>query len=117
MKFQSIFFTKMLLKLAKNRFVLTDIFRSFASYPFMKIFITVLFSLIFMICHAGSSLPHGSRSKSDTVPAVHKPLFKHKHEQASSPLIEKMSDEQLMLLIDHMFEASYMPPDLWSQVM
>ncbi|HEY4800924.1 MAG TPA: peptidoglycan DD-metalloendopeptidase family protein, partial [Bacteroidia bacterium] len=29
----------------------------------------------------------------------------------------KMSDAQLLALIDHMFEASYMPTDLWNQVM
>jgi murein DD-endopeptidase MepM/ murein hydrolase activator NlpD len=69
-----------------------------------------------MICHAGYAMPGGGKVKGDSIPSSHRPFFKHKKEEAS-PVIEKMSDEQLMLLIDHMFEASYMPPDLWSQVM
>ena len=60
----------------------------------------------------------GKKSKGDSVSvSPHKPLFKRRHEETPSPIIEKMSDEQLMLLVDHMFEASYMPPDLWNQVM
>ena len=59
---------------------------------------------------------HG-KTKNDSVASVpRKPLFRSKHTN-SSPLIEKMSDEQLMLLVDHMFEAEYMPSDLWSEVM
>lgn len=61
----------------------------------------------------------GGKTKSDSVsaPASRKSVFKNKHEPTTSPIISKMSDEQLMLLVDHMFEASYMPPDLWGQVM
>ena len=71
-----------------------------------------------MIAHAGSDMPKPKdKPKKDSLTTtVHRPFFKHKREE-SSPIIEKMSDAQLMLLIDHMFEASYMPPDLWSQVM
>src|ERR1035437_10937247 len=52
----------------------------------------------------------------DSVMTSHNPRIKHRHE-GETPLIEKMSDEQLLRLIDHMFEASYIPPDLWDQIM
>ncbi|MFI5164007.1 MAG: peptidoglycan DD-metalloendopeptidase family protein [Bacteroidia bacterium] len=52
----------------------------------------------------------------DSLMASHSPRFKHKHEETPA-VIEKMSDVQLLHLIDHMFEASYIPPDLWEQIM
>ncbi|MBI3502222.1 MAG: peptidoglycan DD-metalloendopeptidase family protein [Bacteroidetes bacterium] len=69
------------------------------------------------------SFPHnekkkGEKSKADSMASSsvpHKSFFRSKKENAP-PLIEKMSDEQLLLLIDHMFEAEYMPADLWSEV-
>lgn len=49
---------------------------------------------------------------------VRRPFFRFKkQEQPTSPVIERMSDDQLLRLVDHMFEAEYMPPDLWNQVM
>lgn len=74
-----------------------------------------------MISHAGFAMPNGGkssggRSKRDSLQTPRRSIFKAKREE-SSPIIEKMTDTQLMLLIDHMFEATYMPPDLWSQVM
>lgn len=47
---------------------------------------------------------------------THGPKIKHRHEE-EAPLIERMSDEQLLRLIDHMFEASNIPTDLWDQIM
>lgn len=52
----------------------------------------------------------------DSLMTSHSPRIKHRHE-GESPIIEKMSDEQLLRLIDHMFETSYIPPDLWDQIM
>jgi len=60
-------------------------------------------------------MPKKGRPKGDSVSVAPRSLFKHKKEQ--SPIIEKMSDNELMLLIDRMFEAPYVPPGLWSQVM
>lgn len=83
----------------------------------MKIFISLLFLFTSVFVYAGIGPKDGrDKSKRDTVHTPRKPLFKPKREKPS-PLIEKMSDNQLMLLIDHMFEATYIPPDLWSQVM
>jgi len=72
----------------------------------MKWFFSITLSISILTCHAGG----------DSLSSSRKSFFKHKRE-TPSPIIEKMSDEQLMLLIDHMFEATYMPPDLWSEVM
>ncbi len=74
----------------------------------MKILLVIIFTFSCIISYAGSGGDSASISR--------KPFFKNKRE-ATSPIIAKMSDEQLMLLIDHMFEATYMPPDLWSEVM
>src|ERR1035437_8800340 len=52
----------------------------------------------------------------DSLMTSHSPRIKHRHD-GETPLIEKMSDEQLLRLIDHMFEASYIPPDIWDQIM
>jgi murein DD-endopeptidase MepM/ murein hydrolase activator NlpD len=52
----------------------------------------------------------------DSLMASHSPRIKHRHE-GESPVLEKMSDEQLLRLIDHMFEASNIPTDLWEQIM
>ena len=70
------------------------------------IIISVLLINVFF-CRAGGK---------DSLMTSHGPRIKHKHE-SESPLIEKMSDEQLLRLIDHMFEASNIPEDLWDQVM
>ncbi|MFH1004000.1 MAG: M23 family metallopeptidase [Bacteroidota bacterium] len=40
---------------------------------------------------------------------------RHKHEDAFS-IIQKMDNEQLLRLIDYMFEAKYIPDDLWKEV-
>lgn len=87
----------------------------------MKKYIAAILLFCCMISHAGSAMHTGGKSKNDkskrdSLQAPRRSFFKAKREE-SSPLIEKMSDIQLMLLIDHMFEATYMPPDLWSQVM
>ena len=83
----------------------------------MKTCLSVLLFLGCMLTHAGYAIAEGgNKGKKDTLSTPRKPFFKPKKEE-SSPIIEKMSDDQLMLLIDHMFEATYMPPDLWSQVM
>lgn len=52
----------------------------------------------------------------DSLMTSHGSRIKHRN-GGESPLIEKMSDEQLLRLIDHMFEANYIPPDLWEQIM
>lgn len=87
----------------------------------MKSCLSIILIFTCMLAHAGFAMPmggggKGNKSKGDSIQAPRKPLFKSKKEE-SSPLIEKMSDDQLMMLIDHMFEATFMPPDLWSQVM
>ncbi|MBI4931436.1 MAG: peptidoglycan DD-metalloendopeptidase family protein [Bacteroidetes bacterium] len=85
----------------------------------MKLFLSIAFVFSCVMPHAGYCFsPKGKKTSGDSLSATsRKPLFRHKHEESTSPLIEKMSDEQLMLLIDHMFEATYMPSDLWSEVM
>ncbi len=84
----------------------------------MKKLLFIVFTLSFWACHASYSYPinFGKKTKKDSLQTHKKPFLNFKKDKRS-PVIEKMSDEQLMLLIDHMFEASFMPPDLWSQVM
>ena len=84
----------------------------------MKVILPLIILLSSAFVHASNSAPKGKKSKGDTVLVREKkPLFKRKREETPPPLIEKMSDQQLMNLIDHMFEAAYMPPDLWGEVM
>ena len=75
----------------------------------MKTVISILLILSFSLCKAGSR---------DSAAIPHRPFFSfiHKHEEPS-PIIENMTDEQLLSLIDHMFEANNIPTDLWTQVM
>ncbi len=81
-----------------------------------------MFLISCVFAHAGVVVPkkEGSKGKdslsSRTAGSPRKSFFKSKRDEPST-VIEKMSDDQLMLLIDHMFEATYMPPDLWGQVM
>ena len=42
---------------------------------------------------------------------------RNKDNNSSNHPIQKMSNEQLLLLIDHLFEASNIPTDLWNEVM
>lgn len=85
---------------------------------FMRKCILLISFLTLMFTHVGIAMTNGGekKTKGDSLQPPRRSLFKPKREE-SSPVIEKMSDTQLMLLIDHMFEATYMPPDLWSQVM
>ena len=74
----------------------------------MKLITSLLLIFSFLLCRAGGG---------DSVNiASRKSFFKHRKEESPS-IVEKMSDTQLLKLIDYMFEAKYMPPDLWSQVM
>ncbi len=92
----------------------------------MRILLPLLFIMACLFNREAIAMPKGGggKEKKDSVVTknasgnpVRRSFFKNKREESSSPVIEKMSDTQLMLLIDHMFEATYMPPDLWSQVM
>ena len=74
----------------------------------MKILAILSISISSVACYAGGG---------DSLAAPKRSFFKFKKEEQQSPVIEKMSDEQLLRLIDHMFEATYMPSDLWNQVM
>lgn len=82
-----------------------------------KIIFPIIILLNFAVTSASvSSSPE--KSKGDTVLNQEKKSFlRFKRLKQQSPIIEKMTDEQLVNLIDYMFEASYMPPDLWGQVM
>lgn len=84
----------------------------------MKTCLSIILLLACLFTHAGfAAMPGGgNKGKRDTLSNPRKSFLKPKKEEPS-PIIEKMSDDQLMLLIDHMFEATYMPPDLWGQVM
>jgi murein DD-endopeptidase MepM/ murein hydrolase activator NlpD len=83
----------------------------------MKLWKTYVFIVCSMISyHVCDAMPNGKKAKRDTLSLSNKPLLKHRKEQPV-PVIEKMSDNQLMLLIDHVFEASYIPPDLWNEIM
>src|ERR1051326_7385674 len=85
----------------------------------MKLFLRVLLFTLLGFSSNGFSAPHSKvqKIKSDgNSSGEHSTNPKNKKDN-SSPLIQKMSDEQLMLLIDHMFEASNMPSDLWNEVM
>ncbi|MBI4945493.1 MAG: peptidoglycan DD-metalloendopeptidase family protein [Bacteroidetes bacterium] len=42
--------------------------------------------------------------------------IKHRRE-GEHLLIAKMSDEQFLRLVNHLFEASYIPPDIWEKIM
>jgi murein DD-endopeptidase MepM/ murein hydrolase activator NlpD len=104
-------------KLSWNGFFFSNIFRSFAP-TFMKTAIPFILLISLIVnAFAGSAFPKGGRTKGDSIQTLHKPIFKRRKEDIPSLVIEKMSDSQLMLLIDHMFEASYIPPDLWNQVL
>lgn len=81
---------------------------------------TVIF--LFILFHSGVALasvfPPPEKTKGDSALTHEKRSFlRLKRSKQQSPIIEKMTDEQLINLIDYMFEAPYMPPDLWGQVM
>ena len=74
----------------------------------MKLIASLLFFFCLAICQAAVGDSVGTTPR--------KYFFKHKKEE-SSTIVEKMSDALLLKLIDYMFEAKHMPPDLWSHVM
>lgn len=74
----------------------------------MRIFCIILLVLSSsMLCFGGG----------DTLSAKRFGKQRNKATASSNHLIQKMSDEQLLMLIDHMFEASNIPTDLWNEVM
>lgn len=75
----------------------------------MKILLVIIFTLHCIVSYTAGGGDSTSMSR--------KPFFKHKRQKTTSPIIQKMNDAQLMLLIHHMFEATCIPSDLWSEVM
>ena len=69
--------------------------------------------LVFILFLSGSLLSYAG---GDTLSTSRKSFLKNKRAE-SLLMIEKMNDDQLMLLIDNMFEANYIPPDLWDKIM
>lgn len=75
----------------------------------MKSIVSILLILIFLVSKASGT------GDNDSIPR--KSFFKHKKEYNTTTIVTKMSDAQLYKLIDYMFDAQYIPPDLWSQVL
>ncbi|HET7817925.1 MAG TPA: M23 family metallopeptidase [Bacteroidia bacterium] len=53
----------------------------------------------------------------DSLSTTSKRAHRNKKSDSQPRLIEQMTDAQLTNLVDRMFEATYIPPDLWEQVM
>ncbi len=89
----------------------------------MRLLLHAILIFYFGILSIGFSMPKGEspkgrKTKADSVSSPRSRLLGIKNKRDnSSPLIAKMSDEQLMLMVEHMFEVAFMPQDLWSQVM